>query len=100
VQGHPVPAFLALCVSATGIWSTLGPFWSLPTAFLTGRAAAGGIALINSVGNVGGFVGPTVVGFLRQRTHRFESGLFFLAATLVVAGVLALSLRDDLDPKP
>ena len=95
VQRHPAFAFLALCLAATGIWSTLGPFWSLPTAFLSGTAAAGGIALINSVGNIGGFVGPTVVGFLKERTHRFESGLFVLAASLVVAGVLALSLRAE-----
>src|ERR1700694_5851140 len=97
VQRHPTLAFLALCLSATGIWSTLGPFWSIPTAFLSGTAAAGGIALINSVGNIGGFVGPTVMGFLKQRTHRFESGLVVLAATLVVAGVLALSLPEDHD---
>jgi ACS family tartrate transporter-like MFS transporter len=97
VQRHPTLAFLALCLSATGIWSTLGPFWSIPTAFLSGTAAAGGIALINSVGNVGGFVGPTIMGFLKERTHRFESGLLVLAATLVVAGVLALSLPEDQD---
>jgi len=95
VQRQPVLAFLALCLAATGIWSTLGPFWSLPTAFLSGTAAAGGIALINSVGNVGGFVGPTVMGFLKARTHAFGSGLFVLAATLVVAGVLALSLPEE-----
>jgi len=95
VQNVPALAFLSLCLAATGIWSTLGPFWSLPTAFLSGTAAAGGIALVNSIGNVGGFVGPTVMGFLRQRTHRFESGLILLAVTLVVAGVLALSLPDE-----
>jgi len=95
VQNVPALAFLSLCLAATGIWSTLGPFWSLPTAFLSGTAAAGGIALVNSIGNVGGFVGPTVMGFLRQRTHRFESGLIVLAVTLVVAGVLALSLPDE-----
>jgi ACS family tartrate transporter-like MFS transporter len=93
-QGHPVVAFLALCLSATGIWSTLGPFWSLPTTFLAGTAAAGGIALINSIGNIGGFVGPTVVGFLKQRTSGFASGLVVLALTLVVAGVLALSFPE------
>jgi MFS transporter, ACS family, tartrate transporter len=97
VQRHPVLAFLALCLAATGIWSTLGPFWSLPTMFLSGTAAAGGIALINSVGNIGGFVGPTVMGFLRERTQRFESGLVFLAATLVIAGVLALTLSEQSD---
>jgi len=95
VQRQPVLAFLALCLAATGIWSTLGPFWSLPTAFLSGTAAAGGIALINSVGNVGGFVGPTVMGFLKARTQAFGSGLFVLAASLVVAGVLALSLPEE-----
>lgn len=95
VQGYPVAAFLALCVAATGIWSTLGPFWSVPTAFLSGTAAAGGIALVNSVGNVGGFVGPIVIGYLRERTHGFATGLMVLAATLVVAGVLALSLPLD-----
>jgi len=95
VQRHPVAALLALCLTATGIWSTLGPFWSLPTTFLSGTAAAGGIALINSVGNMGGFVGPTVVGFLKERTQRFESGLLALAASLVIAGLLALSLRVD-----
>ena len=95
VQRQPVLAFLALCLAATGIWSTLGPFWSLPTAFLSGTAAAGGIALINSVGNVGGFVGPTVMGFLKARTQAFGSGLFVLAASLVVAGVLALSLPQE-----
>jgi len=95
---HPLLAFLALCVAATGIWSTLGPFWSMPTTFLSGSAAAGGIALINSVGNIGGFVGPTVIGFLKERTHRFESGLAFLAGTLVIAGVLALSLPEERGP--
>jgi MFS transporter, ACS family, tartrate transporter len=94
VQRHPLLAFLAFCVAAAGIWSTLGPFWSLPTTFLSGIAGAGGIALINSVGNVGGFVGPTVMGVLKQRTHGFESGLFVLAGTLLIAGVLALSVRE------
>lgn len=97
VQHRPTLAFLALCLTATGIWSTLGPFWSIPTTFLTGTAAAGGIALINSVGNVGGFVGPTVMGVLKERTQRFESGLVVLAASLIVAGLLALSLPREYD---
>jgi ACS family tartrate transporter-like MFS transporter len=100
VQGRPIIAFLALCLAAAGIWATLGPFWSIPTTFLSGTAAAGGIALINSVGNAGGFVGPTVVGLLREGTHRFESGLAFLAATLTIAGVLALALRERRVPRP
>ncbi len=98
VQGHAVVAFAALCIAATGIWSTLGPFWSLPTTFLAGTAAAGGIALINSVGNVGGFVGPAVMGFFKERTHGFSAGLVFLAATLVIAMALALSLPEERAP--
>jgi nitrate/nitrite transporter NarK len=94
-QSHPWAALLMLCVAATGIWSTLGPFWSLPAVFLRGTAAAGGIALINSIGNTGGFVGPSLIGFVKERTQSFEGGLMALAATLLVAALLALSLKDE-----
>ena len=70
----------ALSLAAMGVWSTLGPFWALPTAFLTGRAAAGGVALVNSVANIGGFVGPTLMGYLRDATGTFTAGLWLLAA--------------------
>jgi len=90
----PWLAFISICVAASGIWSTLGPFWSLPTAFLSGTAAAGGVALINSVGNVGGFVGPYVVGYVRQTTQSFTNGMLILALTLLIAGVLALRVKD------
>jgi ACS family tartrate transporter-like MFS transporter len=88
----PVASVAALSLAAMGIYSALGPFWTLPTAFLRGAAAAGGIALVNSIGNVGGFVGPYAVGFARDATGRFESALLLLAATLAVGGVLALVL--------
>jgi len=94
-QNHPWLAFLMLCVTATGIWSTLGPFWSLPTLFLSGTAAAGGIALINSIGNIGGFLGPYIIGFVKERTHHFESGMLVLAASLLIAGLLALSVKKE-----
>jgi ACS family tartrate transporter-like MFS transporter len=97
-QRQPTLAFFAICLSATGIWSTLGPFWSLPTTFLSGTAAAGGIALINSVGNIGGFVGPTVMGFLKEKTQGFGAGMLVLAGTLIVAGTLALSMRETPAP--
>ncbi len=93
-QSQPAAAFLSLCLAASGIWSTLGPFWSLPTAFLSGTAAAGGIALINSIGNVGGFVGPYLIGFIKEATASFTNGLFVLSATLFVAGLIALSARE------
>jgi ACS family tartrate transporter-like MFS transporter len=91
---YPLLAFLALCLAAAGIWSTLGPFWSLPTAFLSGTAAAGGVALINSIGNVGGFVGPYVVGYIKQTTQSFSSGMLVLAGSLLIAGLLALRVKE------
>jgi ACS family tartrate transporter-like MFS transporter len=85
----------ALTLAALGIYSTLATFWSLPTAFLSGTAAAAGIALINSVGNLGGFVGPYVVGFLSDATGSFYAGLLLLAALVLVAGLLALAVRHE-----
>jgi ACS family tartrate transporter-like MFS transporter len=79
-----------LSISAFGIWGTLGPFWAMPTAFLRGTAAAGGIAFVNSVGNVGGFVGPIVVGWIRDATGGFAAGLVTLAGVLVVGAVVVL----------
>lgn len=89
----PVLQLAALSVAAGGMWSTLGPFWSMPTAFLGGTAAAGGLALINSVGNLGGFVGPFLVGYVKDITHSFSGGLLVLAASMIVAGFLAISTR-------
>ncbi len=82
----------ALSVAALGVWGALGPFWALPTAFLRGRAAAGGVALVNAVGNIGGFVGPTLVGYARDATGSFAAGLWVLAGGLVLGAVLTLRL--------
>ncbi|HXR36743.1 MAG TPA: MFS transporter [Candidatus Binataceae bacterium] len=92
---NPVIALAALSLGAAGIWGTMGPFWSMPPAFLSGAGAAAGIALINSVGNLGGFVGPYLVGLVRQKSHSFSGGLAAMAAMLALAGCLALALRDD-----
>jgi ACS family tartrate transporter-like MFS transporter len=89
----PAFALATLSVAAFGIWGALGPFWSLPTAFLRGTAAAGGIALVNSVGNLGGFVGPFMVGWIRDTTGGFSAGLLSLAVCLVIGAVIALSVR-------
>ncbi len=86
---------IALCIASLGIYSALATFWSLPTAFLSGTAAAAGIALINSVGNLGGFVGPYAVGALSDSTGSFYAGLLLLAAAVFVAGILALVVRHD-----
>ena len=85
-------ALAALSIAAFGIWGTLGPFWTLPTAFLRGTAAAGGIALVNSVGNVGGFIGPILVGWIRESTGQFAPGLLTLASILVLGAVVVLTM--------
>jgi ACS family tartrate transporter-like MFS transporter len=92
----PAPALAGLSLAALGIWSGLGPFWTLSGAFLTGEAAAGGIALINSVGNLGGFVGPTLLGYLCESTGGFGAGLLALAAALLAAAALALRVTSPL----
>jgi ACS family tartrate transporter-like MFS transporter len=89
----PVPAMIALTIAAVGDLSTRGPFWALPTRFLTGSAAAGGIALINTMASLGGFVGPSVVGFFRDLTGSFAGGLLFLSVLLAIAAATALNLR-------
>ncbi|HEX6162142.1 MAG TPA: MFS transporter [Vicinamibacterales bacterium] len=96
VLAPPTPAFAlaTLSIAAFGIWGTLGPFWAMPTAFLRGTAAAGGIAIVNSIGNLGGFVGPYLVGWIRDYSGGFTAGLLTLAAILVVGAAIALRLQE------
>jgi MFS transporter, ACS family, tartrate transporter len=84
---------VALTVAAMGDLCTRGPFWALPSRFLSGSALAGGIALVNTMGSLGGFVGPTMVGYVREATGGFTGGLLFLAGLLVLAGIGTLVLR-------
>ncbi|HZP92997.1 MAG TPA: MFS transporter [Burkholderiales bacterium] len=87
--GSPLLAMIALTAAAVGIYSSQPIFWSMPTGYLAGVAAAGGIALINSVGNLGGFIGPFAVGWLKDQTGSFQAGLIFLAACLMVGSIVA-----------
>jgi MFS transporter, ACS family, tartrate transporter len=89
----PIPAMIALTVAAVGDYGTRGPFWALPGKFLTGSAAAAGIALINAMGAVGGFIGPYAVGYLKDTSGNFESGLFLLAGILFAGSILTTFLR-------
>jgi MFS transporter, ACS family, tartrate transporter len=75
-----------------GISSAKPPLWSMPTLFLSGPAAAAGIATINSIGNLGGFVGPAMIGWLKQRTGSFSGGLYFVGGLLVISAVVTLVL--------
>ncbi|HUO91106.1 MAG TPA: MFS transporter [Rhizomicrobium sp.] len=92
------PAIVVACfaVSVAGIYSALAVFWTLPPSFLGGTAAAGGIALINSISNLGGFVGPAVMGWLKQHTGGFAAGLATLAVGLVASAVLVLAVGRTL----
>jgi D-galactonate transporter len=89
---NTVLAMTALTLATMGILTTLPLFWSLPTAFLAGTGAAAGIALINSIGNLAGFLSPYAVGWLKQATAANDSGMYMLAAFMVLGGLLAVSV--------
>ena len=82
-------ALVAMSVATIGIYGAKPSFWPLPSEFLTGTAAAGGIALVNSIGNLGGFFGPYVVGWIKQTTDGYEGGLYFLAGCALASAVIA-----------
>ncbi len=87
-RGQAFMSIAALGIAASGILSALSTFWTLPTAILSGRAAAGGIALINSIGNLGGYFGPFLLGWVKQTSGNLDAGLYVLAVGLLLAGVL------------
>ena len=92
--GNSAPLALSMfCIAAAGIYGYFPGFWALPTNFLTGTAAAASIGLINSVGNLGGFVGPYVVGYLSKQTGSYVGGVLYLGMSALVAAVMILSLR-------
>ena len=83
----------ALCLAGVG-QASIPTFWTIPSAILTGSAAAASVGLINSVGNLGGFIGPYAVGFLKTATGSYNSGMWFLAACTLIAALLAMRLRS------
>jgi MFS transporter, ACS family, tartrate transporter len=82
-------AVAAMSIATIGIYGSRPSFWPLPSLFLTGAAAAAGIALINSIGNLGGYIGPFIVGWIKDSTNSFEMGLYFLSACALLSAVLA-----------
>jgi D-galactonate transporter len=91
LPGIPGPLrLLALTVAIMGIMSAFAVFWALPTAILSGAAAAAGIAWVNSVGNLAGYAGPSVVGLIRDRTHSMTLALMTLSGAALVAALVAL----------
>ncbi|GAA1085871.1 MFS transporter [Pseudonocardia alni] len=94
-------SMIALIVATASMWAAYTVFWSVPGSFLQGDAAAGGIAFINSIGLLGGFVSPTLIGFVRQGTGSAEIGLLTLVGLLVVGAIsLAVTRIRTADPTP
>ncbi|TDE11420.1 MFS transporter [Jiangella asiatica] len=89
----PVPAIAALCLAAFGFIAVLPVFWALPTRYFTGLAAAGGIALVNSVGNVGGFLAPYFLGLVEESTGSVQRGMYVLAGTTLLGAILIAMTR-------
>jgi MFS transporter, ACS family, tartrate transporter len=96
IGASPVAQMAVLALAAMGTYSCLGTFWTLPATFLGSTAAAAGIALINSVGNLGGFVGPYVVGYIREATGSGYGAMLFLAALMALVGLLTLAVRHEI----
>jgi nitrate/nitrite transporter NarK len=92
---NPTLKMLSLCVAGFGIFANLPVFWTLPTAFLSGAAAAAGIAVINSIGNLAGFAGPFAMGWIKDQTGSYAGGLLLLAALGIIAMGVVLMLGQD-----
>jgi ACS family tartrate transporter-like MFS transporter len=92
---NPYVKMLLVSVGAFGVFAALPLIWTLPTAFLSGAAAAGGIAAINALGNLSGFLGPYVVGYIKDRTGSFTGGLLAIAAAGAVGMVVVMLLKHD-----
>jgi MFS transporter, ACS family, tartrate transporter len=102
VFDDPTLKMISLCVAGFGIFANLPVFWTLPTAFLSGAAAACGIAVINSIGNLAGFAGPFAMGWIKDHTGSYTGGLLLLAAFgLIATGiVLVLGHREATERAP
>jgi ACS family tartrate transporter-like MFS transporter len=94
-----------MSVATVGIYGSRPSFWPMPSLFLTGAAAASGMAFINSIGNLGGYVGPFIVGWIKDSTKSFEMALYFLAACALLSAAIcffathATDTRKALEPR-
>ncbi|HOF14379.1 MAG TPA: MFS transporter, partial [Spirochaetota bacterium] len=89
----PVVNMLFVCIAAIGIFGPFGVWWSYPTTFLSGAAAAGAVGLINSSGNIGGYVGPYLIGIIKNLTNSFELSFLILAGMVLISSVMMLTLK-------
>ena len=98
--GATYASIVLIGVSAVGTYGGKAPFWPLPSMFLTGSAAAGGIALINAVGNLGGFVGPYMIGWVKDTTGGYSGALYMLGALAFSGAVVTLLLKTPSHLEP
>ncbi|MFI8496056.1 MFS transporter [Peribacillus butanolivorans] len=89
----PIMSMIMVSIATIGLYSFMGPFWSLASATLSASTAVVGIAVINSFGNLGGFLGPYIVGYLRDATGQMENGLYFLGIVLAIGFFLILTIK-------
>lgn len=95
-----IPVILALTVANIGVNSTKGPVWAMPSMFLTGASAAAGIAMINSMGNFGGFIGPVLVGWLKDKLGSYAGGLYVVGAMMALSAIVVVLLgRHTVPPE-
>lgn len=85
-------SLIFISITAIGVYSAMGTWWSVPTTFLSGAAAAGATAMINSIANLGGYLGPYMLGVIKQTTGSTDGGYFALGGMLIVSGLVMLTL--------
>ena len=93
----PTLVLLALALVPIGWCAMLPAFWSIPSRFLTGRAAAGGIAMVNSIPNIGAFLGPALIGYLKDRTGTYHAAFLLLGGAVIISAVMLVSLRSKVN---
>jgi MFS transporter, ACS family, tartrate transporter len=91
----PYVRLFALSFAGFGVFAVLPAFWAMPTAFLSGTAAAAGVAYINSIANISGFVGPFVMGYIKDLTGSFDGGLLVIAGVSLISGIVTLCIDHD-----
>jgi len=92
-------ALFLVCLSAIGIHAAMGIWWTIPTTFLSGPAAAASVALINSCGNIGGWVGPNMMAWVKTATGSFAMGYYIMGAFMMLSGLLVLTIKYRSDGK-
>lgn len=95
ITSDPFLSIMMMAVAVAGVYSFYGPFWSLVTQYLSSSAAAVGIAVINSIGNLSGFVGPYGIGLIQDVTGNVKMALFFVSASLLVSSLLLAAIRKE-----